>query len=69
LSLERGARLDNASGRASPHAGGLRRVQRDILRDRVKAGIAQARKDAAHTADQQKSPGKTQEIRDLAVKA
>jgi putative DNA-invertase from lambdoid prophage Rac len=40
--------------------------ERDILRDRVKAGIAQARKEGRPRGRPAKIVGKTQEIRDLA---
>ena len=42
--------------------------ERDILRDRVKAGIAQARKEGRPHGRPVKIAGKTQEIRDLARK-
>ena len=40
--------------------------ERDILRDRVKAGIAQARKDGRSHGRPAKIAGKKQEIQDLA---
>jgi DNA invertase Pin-like site-specific DNA recombinase len=42
--------------------------ERDILRDRVKAGIAQARKEGRPHGRPAKIAAKTQEIRDLARK-
>ena len=66
--VERGADLTTPSGRA--FAGMLAvfaEFERDILRDRVRAGIAQARKDGRPHGPRQ-IVGKSQEIRDLARK-
>jgi len=67
VSLSEALDLTTPSGRA--FAGMLAvfaEFERDILRDRVKAGIAQARKDGRPHGRPAKIAGKTQEIRDLA---
>jgi DNA invertase Pin-like site-specific DNA recombinase len=67
VSLSEALDLTTPSGRA--FAGMLAvfaEFERDILRDRVKAGIAQARKDGRPHGRPAKIVGKTQEIRDLA---
>jgi len=69
VSLSEALDLTTPSGRA--FAGMLAvfaEFERDILRDRVKAGIVKPAKTAAHTADQQKSP-ENAGIRDLARQA
>jgi putative DNA-invertase from lambdoid prophage Rac len=67
VSLSEALDLTTPSGRA--FAGMLAvfaEFERDILRDRVKAGIAQARKEGRPHGRPAKIVGKTQEIRDLA---
>lgn len=67
ISLSEALDLTTPSGRA--FAGMLAvfaEFERDILRDRVKAGIAQARKEGRPHGRPAKIVGKTQEIRDLA---
>ena len=67
VSLSEALDLTTPSGRA--FAGMLAvfaEFERDILRDRVKAGIAQARKDGRPHGRPAKIVGKSQEIRDLA---
>jgi putative DNA-invertase from lambdoid prophage Rac len=69
VSLTEALDLTTPSGRA--FAGMLAvfaEFERDILRDRVKAGIAQARKEGRPHGRPAKIIGKTQEIRDLARK-
>jgi len=69
VSLSEALDLTTPSGRA--FAGMLAvfaEFERDILRDRVKAGIAQARKEGRPHGRPAKIIGKTQEIRDLARK-
>lgn len=69
VSLSEALDLTKPSGRA--FAGMLAvfaEFERDILRDRVKAGIAQARKDGRPHGRPAKITGKAQEIRDLARK-
>ena len=69
VSLSEALDLTTPSGRA--FAGMLAvfaEFERDILRDRVKAGIAQARKDGRPHGRPTKIAGKKQEIRDLARK-
>jgi len=66
---ERGARPNDAGGRA--FAGMLAvfaEFERDILRDRVKAGIAQVRKEGRPHGGPAKIVGKTEEIQELARK-
>ena len=67
VSLSEALDLTTPSGRA--FAGMLAvfaEFERDILRDRVKAGIAEARKDGRPHGRPAKIVGKSQEIRDLA---
>ncbi len=67
VSLSEALDLTTPSGRA--FAGMLAvfaEFERDILRDRVKAGIAQARKDGRPHGRPARIVGKSQEIRDLA---
>jgi putative DNA-invertase from lambdoid prophage Rac len=69
VSLSEALDLTTPSGRA--FAGMLAvfaEFERDILRDRVKAGIAQARKEGRPHGRPAKIVGKTQEIQDLARK-
>ena len=69
ISLSEALDLTTPSGRA--FAGMLAvfaEFERDILRDRVKAGIAQARKEGRPHGRPAKIAGKTREIRDLARK-
>ena len=69
VSLSEALDLTTPSGRA--FAGMLAvfaEFERDILRDRVKTGIAQARKEGRPHGRPAKIVGKTQEIRDLARK-
>ena len=69
VSLSEALDLTTPSGRA--FAGMLAvfaEFERDILRDRVKAGIAQARKEGRPHGRPVEIIGKTQEIRDLARK-
>jgi putative DNA-invertase from lambdoid prophage Rac len=69
VSLSEALDLTTPSGRA--FAGMLAvfaEFERDILRDRVKAGIAQARKEGRPHGRPAKIAGKAQEIRDLARK-
>jgi len=69
VSLSEALDLTTPSGRA--FAGMLAvfaEFERDILRDRVKAGIAQARKEGRPHGRPAKIVGKTQEIQDLACK-
>jgi putative DNA-invertase from lambdoid prophage Rac len=69
ISLSEALDLTTPSGRA--FAGMLAvfaEFERDILRDRVKAGIAQARKEGRPHGRPTKIAGKTQEIRNLARK-
>ena len=66
VSLTEALDMTTPSGRA--FAGMLAvfaEFERDILRDRVKAGIAQARKEGRPHGRPAKIAGKTQEIRDL----
>ena len=66
VSLSEALDLTTPSGRA--FAGMLAvfaEFERDILRDRVKAGIAQARKEGRPHGRPAKIAGKAQEIRDL----
>ena len=69
ISLSEALDLTTPSGRA--FAGMLAvfaEFERDILRDRVKAGIAQARKEGRPHGRPTKIAGKTQKIRNLARK-
>jgi putative DNA-invertase from lambdoid prophage Rac len=69
ISLSEALDLTTPSGRA--FAGMLAvfaEFERDILRDRVKAGIAQARKEGRPHGRPAKIIGKTQEIQNLARK-
>ena len=69
VSLSEALDLTTPSGRA--FAGMLAvfaEFERDILRDRVKAGIAQARKDGRPHGRPAKVTAKTQEVQDLARK-
>jgi DNA invertase Pin-like site-specific DNA recombinase len=69
VSLSEALDLTTPSGRA--FAGMLAvfaEFERDILRDRVKAGIAQARKEGRPHGRPARIAGKAQEIRDLARK-
>jgi putative DNA-invertase from lambdoid prophage Rac len=69
VSLSEALDLTTPCGRAFAGMPGVfAEFERDILRDRVKAGIAQARKEGRPHGRPAKLAAKTQEIRDLARK-
>jgi putative DNA-invertase from lambdoid prophage Rac len=69
VSLSEALDLTTPSGRAfTGMLAVFAEFERDILRDRVKAGIAQARKEGRPHGRPAKIIGKTQEIRNLARK-